>query len=145
MVSCGGYKPGLGPFHAQSFESMLAHTPGIDVVMPSSAGDAAGLLNAAFESRRPTVFLYPKAVLNNSDGRTSTDLDKHFVRPGLSRYAARGRDLTLVTYGNTVSLVAKAASAFEAQWDFPWRSSTCARSRPGTKRKCSRAPSAPSA
>ncbi|MEF0864628.1 MULTISPECIES: thiamine pyrophosphate-dependent enzyme [Rhizobium] len=115
MVSCGGYKPGLGPFHAQSFESMLAHTPGIDVVMPSSAGDAAGLLNAAFESRRPTVFLYPKAVLNNSDGRTSTDLDKHFVRPGLSRYVARGRDLTLVTYGNTVSLCAKAASAFEAQ------------------------------
>lgn len=115
MVSCGGYKPGLGPFHAQSFESMLAHTPGIDVVMPSTAGDAAGLLNAAFESRRPTVFLYPKAVLNNSDGRTSTDLGQHFVRPGLSRYVARGRDLTLVTYGNTVSLCAKAASAFEAQ------------------------------
>ncbi|MEZ2220028.1 thiamine pyrophosphate-dependent enzyme [Rhizobium sp. RCC_161_2] len=115
MVSCGGYKPGLGPFHAQSFESMLAHTPGIDVVMPSTAGDAAGLLNAAFESRRPTVFLYPKAVLNNSDGRTSTDVDQHFVRPGLSRYVARGRDLTLVTYGNTVSLCAKAASAFETQ------------------------------
>ncbi|GAJ93827.1 hypothetical protein RRH01S_07_00270 [Rhizobium rhizogenes NBRC 13257] len=115
MVSCGGYKPGLGPFHAQSFESMLAHTPGIDVVMPSTAGDAAGLLNAAFESRRPTVFLYPKAVLNNSDGRTSVDVDQHFVRPGLSRYIARGRDLTLVTYGNTVSLCAKAASAFETQ------------------------------
>lgn len=115
MVSCGGYKPGLGPFHAQSFESMLAHTPGIDVVMPSTAGDAAGLLNAAFESRRPTVFLYPKAVLNRSDGRTSADLDQHFVRPGLSRYIVRGRDLTLVTYGNTVSLCAKAASAFEAQ------------------------------
>ncbi|MDK4702940.1 thiamine pyrophosphate-dependent enzyme [Rhizobium sp. CNPSo 4062] len=115
MVSCGGYKPGLGPFHAQSFEGMLAHTPGIDVVMPSSAGDAAGLLNAAFESRRPTVFLYPKAVLNNSDGRTSEDLDKHFVHPGLSRHVTRGRDITLVSYGNTVSLCANAASAFEAQ------------------------------
>ena len=41
MVSCGGYKAGLGPFHAQTLEAVLAHTPGIDVVMPSSAGDAA--------------------------------------------------------------------------------------------------------
>ena len=44
---------GLGPFHSQTFESIAAHTPGVDVVMPSSAGDAAGLLNAAFESGRP--------------------------------------------------------------------------------------------
>jgi 2-oxoisovalerate dehydrogenase E1 component len=37
--------------------------PGIDVVMPSSAADAAALLNAAFANQasgRPTVFLYPK-------------------------------------------------------------------------------------
>src|SRR5688500_4106681 len=50
MISCGGYKPGLGPFHAQTLESVLAHVPGIDVVMPSSAADAAGLLNAALAS-----------------------------------------------------------------------------------------------
>lgn len=108
MVSCGGYKAGLGPFHAQTLESVLAHTPGIDVVMPSSAGDAVGLLNAAFQSGRPTVFLYPKSGLNLSDRRTSDDCAAHFVHPGKSRTLLNGNDLTLVTYGNplTQSLLA---------------------------------------
>jgi 2-oxoisovalerate dehydrogenase E1 component len=103
MVSCGGYKPGLGPFHAQTVESLLAHVPGIDVVMPSSAADAAGLLNAAFASPRPTVVLYPKSALNLSDRRTSVDTAEHFVLPGRARTLAPGNDLTLVTYGNPVS------------------------------------------
>ncbi|MDC9824550.1 beta-ketoacyl-ACP synthase 3 [Devosia sp. ZB163] len=103
MVSCGGYKAGLGPFHAQTLESILAHIPGIDVVMPSSAGDAAGLLNAAFESRRPTVFLYPKSALNLSDRRTSDDVEGHFVAPGKARTVRQGNDLTLVTWGNPLA------------------------------------------
>ena len=60
MVSCGGYRPGLGPFHAQTYESIVAHLPGIDVAMPSAAGDAAGVLNAAFQTERPTVFSIPR-------------------------------------------------------------------------------------
>lgn len=103
MVSCGGYKAGLGPFHAQTLESVLAHTPGIDVVMPSSAGDAAGLLNAAFASSRPTVILYPKSGLNLADRRTSDDCATHFVHPGKSRTLADGNELTLVTYGNPLT------------------------------------------
>lgn len=108
MISCGGYKAGLGPFHAQTFESILAHVPGIDVVMPSSAGDAAGLLNAAFQSQRPTVFLYPKSLLNISDRRTSDDTAQQFVAPGRARIAVSGNELTLVTWGNplTQSLLA---------------------------------------
>jgi len=97
MVACGGYRPGLGPYHAQTYESVLAHCPGIDVVMPSSAHDAAGLLNAAFLSQRPTVFLYPKACLNDSDKSTSADV----------------HDLTLVGWGNTVSICEQTATALE--------------------------------
>ena len=108
MVSCGGYKAGLGPFHAQTFESVLAHVPGIDVVMPSSAGDAAGLLNAAFASKRPTVFLYPKSLLNLGERRTSDDTAEQFVAPGRARTLVTGNELTLVTWGNplTQSLLA---------------------------------------
>ncbi len=111
MVSCGGYKPGLGPFHAQTLESILAHTPGVDVVMPSSAGDAAGLLNAAFASPRPTVFLYPKSTLNLADRRTSNDTARHFVHPGRARVLRDGNDLTLVTWGNPVAQCGLAAEA----------------------------------
>lgn len=115
MVSCGGYKPGLGPFHAQSLESVMAHTPGIDVVMPSSAADAAGLLNAAFDSGRPTVFLYPKSTLNLSDRKTTTDLEDQFVQPGRARMVRTGSDITLVTYGNPLSQCLLVADRLEQE------------------------------
>lgn len=104
MAPAGGYKPGLGPFHGQSFEAFASLAPGIDVVIPSHAGDAAGLLNAALQSTRPTLFLYPKAMLNLDRYATSLDVDRHFVHPGRARRLQAGADLTLVAYGNTVPL-----------------------------------------
>ena len=44
MAVTGGYRPGLGPYHAQSPEAALALAPGLDVVAPATAADAAGLL-----------------------------------------------------------------------------------------------------
>ena len=107
LAPCGGYRPGLGPFHAQTFESLLAHVPGIDVAIPSNAGDAAGLLNAAFESGRPTVFLYPKVCLNDPALATSGDLAGHWVQPGVARRIRTGNDLTVVTWGGTVPLLSR--------------------------------------
>ncbi len=117
MVTCGGYRPGLGPFHAQTFESILAHVPGVDVFMPSDAGDAAGLLNAAFKSRRPTVFLYPKVCLNDRSRTTSKDVSTHLVCPGKARRLREGVDLTLVAWGSTVGLALDAADTIQAQTD----------------------------
>lgn len=114
MAPCGGYRPGLGPFHAQTFESLLAHVPGIDVAIPSNAGDAAGLLNAAFESGRPTVFLYPKVCLNDPALATSGDLAGHWVKPGVARRIRSGNDLTLVTWGGTVPLLSRVVERLHA-------------------------------
>ena len=101
MVACGGYRPGLGPFHAQTLESILAHVPGVDVLMPSTAADAAGLLNAAFESNRPTIFLYPKICLNDRERTTSEDIGLPPARPDRARRVASGTgdDLTIVVWG----------------------------------------------
>jgi 2-oxoisovalerate dehydrogenase E1 component len=110
MVACGAYRPGLGPYHAQTLESAMAHTPGLDVFMPSTATDAAGMLNAAFRSDRPTLFLYPKAMLNDAGRATSADVEKHFVPIGTARKIRTGRDMTFVAWGNTVALCERAAS-----------------------------------
>lgn len=106
MITCGAYRPGLGPFHSQTLESTIAHIPGIDVMMPSSASDAAAMLNAAFESGRPTVFLYPKVCLNDRAPwkLTSKDVDKHLAPVGSARVLRKGNDLTLVTWGSTVTI-----------------------------------------
>jgi len=102
MATCGGYKPGLGPFHSQTMDGFAVHIPGIDVFMPSTAADAAGLLNAAFDSGRPTIFLYPKSCLNAADGSTSDEAAKQFVLPASACQISSGQELTMVTWGNPV-------------------------------------------
>ncbi len=109
LAPCGGYRAGLGPFHSHSLEALLAHTPGLDVFMPSTAADAAGMLNAAFASERPTIFLYPKACLNDPEQATTGDVSQHFVPIGKARKERAGHDITLVGWGNTVRLCRRAA------------------------------------
>lgn len=113
MAACGGYRPGLGPFHAQTLESMLARVPGIDVFMPSTADAAAGLLNAAFESERPTLFLYPKVCLNDRDRTTSPDVERQLVPIGKSRRITCGNDLTIVSWGSTMPLCEQAVEVLD--------------------------------
>lgn len=114
MVSCGGFKPGLGPFHASSMESIAAHTPGIDVFLPATAPDAAGLLNAAFESKRPTIFFYPKSCLNDRSQTTSRDVARQMVAIGKGYRHRTGDTLTFVGWGNTLNLCLKASDALAA-------------------------------
>lgn len=113
MAACGGYRPGLGPYHAQTQEGLFAHTPGIDVMMPSTAADAAGMLNAAFASSRPTLFLYPKARLNDPQDKTTRDVPRQLVPIGPARRVRAGRDITLIGWGNTVPLCAQVSSTLE--------------------------------
>lgn len=111
MIACGAYRPGLGPFHAQTLEALAAHVPGVDVLMPSAAGDAAGLLNAAFASGRPTLFFYPKIALNDRERTTSDDVARHWVPLGTARWLSRGDDLTMVSWGSTMPLCERVAAA----------------------------------
>src|SRR5690606_21951108 len=98
-------------FHAQTLETLALHTPGVDVVMPSSAADAAGLLNAAFDSPRPTVFFYPKSCLNLLDEATADDVRDQFVPLGRARRVRKGGEITFVTWGNPVLQCRQAADA----------------------------------
>jgi len=113
MVACGGYRPGMGPFHAGTHEAVAAHVPGIDVFLPSTAGDAAGLLNAAFRSGRPTLFFYPKTLLNDPDQKTPSDVQRQFTPIGTSRKVRSGRDISFVAWGNTVRLCDRVAETLE--------------------------------
>lgn len=113
MIPCGAYRPGLGPFHSQSLESIAGHTPGIDVFMPSNATDAAGLLNVAFQSGRPTLFFYPKSCLNDPERTTSDDVHRQLIPIGTAGKVRPGRDITFVAWGNTVRLCQRAAEVLD--------------------------------
>jgi 2-oxoisovalerate dehydrogenase E1 component len=117
MAPCGGYKPGMGPFHSQTFDGTAVHLPGIDVVMPSTPADACGLLNNALDSPRPTLFLYPKALLNVREKDRSFEVTQHRVAIGRSHTLRPGRDLTIVGWGNTVHLALRVASTL-GEWEY---------------------------
>ncbi|MEM6553511.1 MAG: beta-ketoacyl-ACP synthase 3 [Planctomycetota bacterium] len=117
MITCGGYRPGLGPFHSHTHEATLAHVPGLDVMMPSNAADAAGMLRAALESDRPTAFLYPKVCLNDRHPETvaAGPAAEHLVPMGKARSVRSGDDLTLVAWGSTVSVARDVADTIVAE------------------------------
>ncbi len=58
----GGAGARAGAQHSQSLEAWVAHIPGLKVVMPSCAADAAGLLASAIEDPNPVVFIENKAL-----------------------------------------------------------------------------------
>lgn len=115
MAVCGAYRPGLGPYHAQTPAAVLAQIPGIDVFVPSTAGDAAGLLNASLASGRPAVFLYPKTLINDRTRMTSADVERHFVPIGRARRVRPGDALTLVSWGSTMPLCERTADVLAGE------------------------------
>ena len=83
--------------HSESTESMLAHIPGLRVVIPSSPGRAYGLLLAAIADPDPVVFLEPKRIYRAfteelPDDGTALPLDTCF-------HLREGGDVTLISWG----------------------------------------------
>ncbi len=58
----GGAGQRGGAQHSQSLESWLTHVPGLKVVLPSCAADAAGLLASAIADQNPVVFIENKRL-----------------------------------------------------------------------------------
>jgi 2-oxoisovalerate dehydrogenase E1 component len=110
-LASGGYIGG-GLYHSQTTEAALATFPGIRVVYPAFADDAAGLLRSSMRSEGPTLFLEPKALYN--DPKAATPIPDDYEVPfGKGRIRREGKDMTIVTYGNTVHHALEAAAKIE--------------------------------
>src|SRR6058998_2341470 len=95
----GAYLPGGSLWHSQANESALAHYPGLNIVIPSTPADAAGLLWTAMHGEDPVMFLIPKHLLW---------AEHQYAEPiravplGQARKLRDGSDVTLVAWGDTV-------------------------------------------
>ncbi len=106
-LASGGYIGG-GLYHSQNIEGWLATLPGIRIVVPAFADDAAGLLRTAVRSRGITVFLEPKFLYNARSARAHLPPD--FAVPfGRARRRRAGNELTIVAWGTAVHLALEAA------------------------------------
>ena len=98
--------------HDDSPETYYVHTPGVKVAIPSTPGDAKGLLAAAIRSPDPVVVLEPKLHYRTMRGELP-DGD-HVVPLGEARLVREGDDVTLVAYGSMVPLAEQAAERIDA-------------------------------
>ena len=112
MPGGGGHEGYEG--HSDSTEALFAHPPGcLQVVYPSNAIDAKGLLATALESEDPVIFFEP--IVKYFTRYDDVPVDHYTIPIGKARIARTGTDATIVTYGNTVSISEQAAAQLQDQ------------------------------
>jgi 2-oxoisovalerate dehydrogenase E1 component len=100
-----------GSQHSQSLETLLAHIPGLTVVMPYSGDDYYGLLRTAIEDDNPVIFIENRLLYEN---KTATPPGTHRVPFGQARITRPGADLTIVSWSRMVQESLRAADALAA-------------------------------
>jgi len=111
-ATVGGGK-GYAGQHAQSVESVIAHFPGIKVVMPSNAYDMKGLLKTAIRDDNPVFFIEHQMVyLEKAVVPAGEDYTIPF---GKARIVREGKDITVVALSNMVSRTLEAAETLERE------------------------------
>ena len=95
-----------GSQHSQSLEALLAHIPGLTVVMPSTPADTYGLLRASIQDPNPVVFIENRLLYGMKGPQPPSD----YILPiGKAAVVRAGTDLTVVSVSRMVHEAVAAA------------------------------------
>jgi len=100
---------GYGATHSLSLERLFTGVPGIKIVAPSDATDAAGLLQTAIRDDNPVLFLEHKLLYPQR-----FEMEDGLPPPipfGTSRFVREGTDVTLVAWSYMTQVARQAAAA----------------------------------
>ena len=96
----------LAAQHSHSLEGWYAHIPGLKVLAPATIEDARGMLLGALKDPNP-VLIFEHVMLYNMEGEIAADAGA--VEIGKAGIRRPGRDVTLITYGGSLSKAMAAA------------------------------------
>jgi pyruvate dehydrogenase E1 component beta subunit len=108
----GGSGQRSGAQHSQSLEAWLTHIPGLKVVMPSSAADAAGLLRSAIADPNPVVFVENKSLYFR---RETVPESPGTIEIGRAHTVRRGDDITIIATSRMLGEALDAAARLHAE------------------------------
>ncbi len=106
MRTASGAGTGAAAQHSQSLETLLAHFPGLKVVIPSTPYDAKGLLKTAIRDDNPVMFLEQKTLYRT---KGLVPEEEYTIDLGIADIKRKGTDCTIVTYGRMVQMSLQAA------------------------------------
>lgn len=101
-----------GPEHSQSPESVIMHTPGLKLVVPSTPYDAKGLFKTAIRDDNPVVFFFHKRLLGV---RGEVPEGEYTVPFGVADIKRAGSDVTVVATSAMVHQALRVADELQGK------------------------------
>ncbi|MED1204235.1 alpha-ketoacid dehydrogenase subunit beta [Heyndrickxia acidicola] len=99
--------------HADSLEGLMAQTPGLKVVIPSTPYEAKGLLISAIRDQSPVVFLEHMKLYRSF--RQEVPEEEYTIPLGKADVKREGKDISIIAYGAMVHESLKAAEELEKE------------------------------